>query len=388
MKTGFSLLAAVTGSVLLMAGPAGAQELKLGALATLSGPGAAWGMAILSAAELAADEANAKSGLSVGGKHYKVTVVSYDDKYKPTDAVTGINRMIYEDNIHFVVGPLGSAPLAAILPITTENKVLTMTMAWAGVAMQKEYPYSFRPLLTSHEVAGPQLKWILGKEKVTHVAILGPNNDSGQATGGDAQDAYKAAGVANIDFEKYEADRTDFSPILTKLISEGVDAIDTDGSAPVTAGLIVKQARELGFKGVMIRTGGEGTADILKIAGKDAEGLYVHQPINLDDPRMQDYLKRYHAKYQGEMNAYSPVLYANVQALFAAMEKAGTVTDVDKIAQTMADLKDFETVLGKVNWTSGKDYDLKHQFLTPFYIGQVSNGKLNTVASCTFDACK
>ncbi len=262
-----------------------------------------------------------------------------------------------------------------------------MTMAWAGVAMKKDYPYSFRPLLTSHEVAAPQLKWILSKTSVKHVAILGPNNDSGVATGGDAHDAYQALGVAKIDFEKFDADRTDFSPILTRLISEGIDAIDTDGSAPVTAGLIIKQARELGFKGVIIRTGGEGTADILKIAGAAAEGLYVHQPINPEDPSVQNYIKRYQAKYESDMNAYSPVLYANVQALFAAIEKADTVTDVDKVAQTMADMKDFDTVLGKVNWTSGKDYEMRHQFLTPFYVGQVSGGKVKIVASCTFDAC-
>ncbi len=103
------LIPAAAACALWLANPVSAQEFKLGALATLSGPGAAWGKAILSAAELAAEDANAKGGLAVGGKHYKVTVVSYDDKYKPTDAVTGINSFIYEDNIHFVVGPLGSA---------------------------------------------------------------------------------------------------------------------------------------------------------------------------------------------------------------------------------------------------------------------------------------
>jgi branched-chain amino acid transport system substrate-binding protein len=380
-----------TASVLavLLANASAADELKLGALATLSGPGAAWGMAILSAAELAAAEVNAKGGLAIGDKHDKVTVVSYDDKYKPTDAVTGINRFIYEDGVHFVVGPLGSAPLAAILPITTENKVLTMTMAWSSVAMKEEYPYSFRPLLTSREVALPQLKWILSKVAVKHVVIVGPNNESGQATSGDARDAYKRLGVPDVGLEMYEADRADFSPLLTKLIAGNIDAIDLDGSAPVTAGLIVKQARELGFKGAIIRTGGEGTADILKVAGANAaEGLYVHQPINPDDPKIKDYVARYAAAYKGDMNAYSPVLYANVQVLFAAMEKAGTVTDVDKIAETMAGMHDFETVLGKVNWTKGSDYEMKHQFLTPFYVGQISGGRLKIVASCNFDGCK
>lgn len=371
------------------AAPSTTHELKIGALATLSGPGAAWGMAIRSAAELAAQDVNARGGLTIGNTRYQVKVVVYDDKYKPNEAVTSIHRLIYEDEVHYVVGPLGSAPLAAILPITSDNKVLTMTMAWAKVAMKRDYPYSFRPLLTSREIALPQLKWIQAKLNVKHVVVLGPRNESGQTTGQDALAAYKAVGVPTVDLEMYEADRNDFSPILTKLIARGIDAIDTDGSAPVTTGLIVKQARELGFKGAIIRTGGEGTADILRVAGAEAAaGMYLHQPINPGDARIQEYLRRYSQKYAGDMNAYSPVLYANVQALFAAMEKAGTVSDVDKVAQTLANMKDVDTVLGKVNWTGGAGYEQQHQLLTPFYVGQIVDGKPKIVATCSFDSCQ
>src|SRR5439155_18699706 len=57
---------------------ASAQALKLGVLATLSGAGTAWGIAMQGAAELAAEDVNGKGGLDVGGKKYKVEVVAYD----------------------------------------------------------------------------------------------------------------------------------------------------------------------------------------------------------------------------------------------------------------------------------------------------------------------
>src|SRR5258708_24241080 len=106
-----------------------AQTLKLGVLATLSGAGTAWGIAMQGAAELAAEDVNGRGGLDVGGKKYKVEVVAYDDHYKAADALTAFNRLVFDDGIKFVVGPLGSAAAFAGLPPPTENKDITLTMA-------------------------------------------------------------------------------------------------------------------------------------------------------------------------------------------------------------------------------------------------------------------
>src|SRR6202008_505830 len=128
---------------------ASAETLKLGVLATLSGAGTAWGMSMQGAAELAAEDVNSKGGLEVGGKKYTVEVVAYDDHYKAADALTAFNRMVFDDNIKFVVGPLGSAPALALLPVSTENKVITMTMAFTPKALSADYKYSFRPVIPS-----------------------------------------------------------------------------------------------------------------------------------------------------------------------------------------------------------------------------------------------
>ena len=118
-----------------LSGAASAETLKLGVLATLSGAGTAWGIAMQGAAELAAEDVNANGGLEVAGKKYKVEIVAYDDHYKAADALTAFNRMAFDDGIKYVVGPLGSAPALAMLPVSTENKVITMTMAFTPKAL-------------------------------------------------------------------------------------------------------------------------------------------------------------------------------------------------------------------------------------------------------------
>lgn len=368
---------------------ASAQTLKLGVLATLSGAGTAWGMAMQGAAELAAEDVNSKGGLEVGGKKYKVEIVAYDDHYKAADALTALNRMVFDDGIKFVVGPLGSAPALALLPVSTENKILTMTMAFTPKALSAEYKYSFRPVIPSDVFSDPQVKWVVEKLGAKRIGGLFPNDESGQQVGAANEAGYVAVGAKFVAKEFFERERVDFVPLLTRVLAQNIDAFELNGNSPQTAGLLVKQLRELGFKGPIIRTGGDATADLLKIAGKEAtENVYVHQSINPDSASIQEYTKRFEAKYKISLNAFSPFFYANVQMLFAAMQKAGTVTDADKVRQAMLGLKDFDSVLGKVNWMGEAQWKSNQQLEAPFYVAVIKGGAAHVVAKCTPKLCQ
>lgn len=368
---------------------ASAETLKLGVLATLSGAGTAWGMSMQGAAELAAEDVNSKGGLEVGGKKYKVEVISYDDHYKAADALTAFNRLVFDDGIKFVVGPLGSAPALAILPVSTENKVVTMTMAFTPKALSPDYKYSFRPVLPSDVFSDPQVKWVVEKLGVKRIGGLFPNDESGQQVAAANEAGYVAVGAKFVAKEFFERERVDFVPLLTRVLAQNIDAFELDGNSPQTAGLLVKQLRELGFKGPIIRTGGDATADLLKIAGKEAtENVYVHQPINPESPAIQEYTKRFEAKYRIPLNAFSPFFYANLQMMFAGMQKAGTVTDTDKVREAMLGLKDFDSVLGKVNWMGDKLWKSNQQLDAPFYVALIKGGAAHVVAKCTPAQCE
>ncbi|MBR1197464.1 ABC transporter substrate-binding protein [Bradyrhizobium sp. AUGA SZCCT0240] len=386
---GFLKVALLSTACAVSSYSASAQTLKLGVLATLSGAGTAWGMAMQGAAELAAEDVNSKGGLEVAGKKYKVEIVAYDDHYKAADALTAFNRMVFDDSIKFVVGPLGSAPALALLPVSTENKVITMTMAFTPKALSAEYKYSFRPVIPSDVFSDPQIKWVVQKLGAKKIGGLFPNDESGQQVGAANEAAYEAVGAKFVAKEFFERERVDFVPLLTRVLAKGIDAFELNGNAPQTAGLLVKQLRELGFKGPIIRTGGDATADILKVAGKDAtENVYVHQPINTESPAIQEYTKRFETKYKTPLNAFSPFFYANVQMVFAAMQKSGTVTNSDKVREALRGLKEFETVLGKVNWIGEAQWKSNQQLDAPFYVALLKGGAAQVVAKCTPKVCE
>ncbi|MBV6271338.1 ABC transporter substrate-binding protein [Alcaligenaceae bacterium CGII-47] len=365
------------------------DTLKLGALVTLSGPGAAWGLAMKNGAELAADEVNAKGGLEVDGKKYKVEIVAYDDKYQANEAVTVANRLVFEDKVKYMIGPLGSAPAVAVQPITEKNGVITILMAFTPKALGPDKPYSFRVVTTTAEVSQPQIDWVVKTKGIKKVGGLFPNDESGQTIAKDLESSYKHAGADLAAVELFERDRVDFIPLLTRMFAQGIDAIELDGNSPSTAGLIVKQARELGFTGTIIRTGGPATADIVNVAGKEAtEGMFVHTPLNPELPSTKAYMEEYQAKYKSAMNGFSPSFYDGTKMLFEAMRRAGTVQDSAKVSKAMGDLKDFKGALGTLNWTGEKLYGINHQLDIPFYVAEVVNGAEVIRATCTVAKCE
>ncbi len=74
--------------------------------------------------------------------------------------------------------------------------------------------------------------------------------------------------------------------------------------------------------------------------------------------------------------------------LFAAVQKAGTVTDTDKVREAMLSLKDFETVLGKVNWMGQAQWKSNQQFDSPFYVALIKDGAAHVVAKCNSALCE
>lgn len=381
-----------TASVLaLLAGNAVAQEqtLKIGALVTQSGAGASWGNGMLRAAELAAEDANKDGGLEVGGTKYKVEVIAYDDGYKANEAVTAANRLVFEDKVKYIIGTVGSAPILAIQPITEEAGVITMTLGFTAKALSPEKPYTFRPNPTTAEVAQPQIDWLVASQKITTVGALFPNDETGEAIAKDIGAAYKKAGAELTSTEFFERDRVDFIPLLTRIVAQGVDAIELDGNSPVTAGQIVQQARDIGFEGVIIRTGGPATQEIVNVAGKQAtEGMFVHSAFNPKIETAAAYEKRFTDTYGDAMNGFSPFFYDGTKMLLQAMKDAGTVDDTDAVRTALENISDYKGVLGTLNWTGKDAYGIAHQLDSPFYIARVEDGNEVIVASCTTAGCK
>ncbi len=202
---------------------AGTEELKIGVISALTGPGMNWGMSVLGGFQMAADEVNAKGGLKVGSKTYMIKVVAYDDKYSGQEAAQAAERLTSREGIKFIMGPFGSVPLLAVGDITERNKALVFSNSYTTKALSPKKPFTFRVTPTTVEFAAPMVAWITkNRPNIKAVAIITPNDESGTDVLAQSSPAFAKAGV-KVASEVYERGVQDFVPILTKLLASKPD---------------------------------------------------------------------------------------------------------------------------------------------------------------------
>jgi branched-chain amino acid transport system substrate-binding protein len=351
--------------------------MKLGVIAPLSGSGAGWGLALRAGAELASDDTNAKGGLEVAGTKYKIEVIPYDDKYQGQAAADAANRLIFMDKVKFIIGPMGSAAGLAAQEITEANKVLFVGNSFTTKFLSPKTLYSFRTTMTMAEFSLPMAKFLAEKfPQAKRVATIGPNDETGYDVSGFNKKALQAAGQEVIVQEYFERGTVDFMPVLSKIFAQKPDILNLNGSNPGDCGLILKQARQMGYKGLIVKIGGPGTPEMLKVAGKDLmEGFIYYSPINPDDQNIIEITKKYDKKFPPPMNGFTPQFYDGTLWLFEAIKKAGTVTDTEKIKAALEGLTFNGVYTGRMSWTGKEVYGIDHQVKFPFYVMVVKGGK-------------
>ena len=92
-----------------------AEELRIGAVGTLSGGGTEWGIALQRATTIAIEEINAAGGVKAGGKTYTLKMVMYDDQYTAQGGTTAATRLVNVDGVKFIIGPVGSPPALGVV---------------------------------------------------------------------------------------------------------------------------------------------------------------------------------------------------------------------------------------------------------------------------------
>jgi branched-chain amino acid transport system substrate-binding protein len=164
-------------------------------------------------------------------------------------------------------------------------------------------------------------------------------------------------------------------PLLTRMMAQGVDLIDLNSNSPGDAGLMLKQARQAGYKGLIWQIGGPSVAEIMSVAGPLAEGFLSLEVFDFSSAAGQKFTTDYHSQWPGIVNTQSPLYYDAAKILFEAIRRAGN-TDVDKVRDSLAAIEGYDAgVIGPVIWGGQADYGVNHQLLAPFWIAEVKDGR-------------
>jgi branched-chain amino acid transport system substrate-binding protein len=356
------------------------ETIKIGLMGPMSGAGAAWGIGFQRGVSLAIEDVNNAGGVKVGKKTYLLDFISADDKYTGSVALSEAGRLIFEQKIKYLIGPLGSTPVVAVSPLVNEHKVLAFVNSYTPKALGPQFPYNFRLCITSHEIAPVVWKYVKEKYGVKTAVLLGQNDETGKCETDHDIDVCNELGIKVLHRELFDLATTDFMPLMTKVVAMKPDAVEIGSAATGYVAQMAKALHELGYKGIKISNTISGEAGVIvPIIGKEAcEGLVS---LNLDwfsgdaTPWMKEFVERYVRRYGRPFSVAAAWVYWPVFWLKDAMEKTGSLdTDVlKKYLETPG--KKFTNKYGEAQFGGKKYYGVNHQIKGNIAVSEIRDGK-------------
>lgn len=332
-------------------------EIRIGLNASLTGAGAPWGTAYTRTTETLVDKVNKEGGLVVGGKRYMLKYFKYDQKRDPSLAVENAKKLIFTDKVHTIFHH-GAVTTVPALPLMSEHKILSMNIS-VGSAVLK-FPYDFNILPAGTQWSLNAFKAFVGQwPGIKKIASLNPDSESGYANWIDDRRAIGELGLTLVAHEYWPFGTTDFYPILTKLIAAKPDAIIIGLGEPATVPVVVKHARELGWKGPLGMTQGSlgAPAVLVEMAGKGAEGFVYTTPFHSDPKFMTEEEKEMMDMFRKRYGEPYIVDYMGglrqTHIWLEAVKKADSL-DPDKIARVL-ETTQFEISGWKLHFISTPD---------------------------------
>ncbi len=329
-----------------------AKSVKIGAAFSLTQAAAQYGATQKNGAQLAVDEINA-SGYVPG---VKIDLVVDDDASSKDQAITVFQNFITQDKVAAILGPTLSNSALASDPVAQQAKVPVLGVSNTGTGITEIGDYIFRDSLAEADVVPQTVAKSQAKLGYKTVAVLYANDDAFSKAGYDAfKGALDKQGTRIVDTETFSTNDQDFSAQLAKVKDAKPDAIVVSALLNPAVG-ITTQARKLGLTQPIIGGNGFNSPAFIQGAGQAAEGVIVGAAWNSasSNPLSQKFIAAYKAKYNSDPDQFAAQAYTGVYILAEAMKIAGS-TERQAIRDALPKVKDFDTVLGKFNFTEKRD---------------------------------
>lgn len=337
--------------------------IKIGIAGPMTGDQAKMGMDFKNGVSLAVDEWNSKGG--VLGK--KIEVIISDDQHDPKQAVSVANKMINDG----AVGVIGHFNSSCSIPASDVYNRAGIPMITPGSTnpqlTEKGYRGVFRVCGRDDQQGKIGADFIINNLKLRAVAILHDKTTYGQGLA----DEFKIFLGDKVNIVYYgglvQGDK-DFKTVLTTIKNNNPELIFFGGIYP-EAGLLVKQAKELGLNTKFMS--GDGTIDpkFIEIAGvAAAEGTFLtFSPDPNNIPSAKGFIEKYQSKY-GDIGPYSIYAYDAANILLSALKEANSTVGkaiVDKLHSM-----EFNVALGSIKFDEKGDVTK-----SPYVVWITKNGK-------------
>jgi branched-chain amino acid transport system substrate-binding protein len=322
------------------------DEIIVGEFASLTGGSASFGQSSHKGTQLAVDEINAAGGVL----NKKLKLITEDDQSLQGQPATIVRKLITQDKAIAILGEVASSKSLEAAPICQQNKIPMISPASTNPKVTEVGDYVFRICFIDPFQGTVMSKFALEKGYKNVGVLTDVKQDYSVGLTEFFVKHYTANGGKIVKEQKYSSGDKDFKAQLTSIknASPKPDAILVPGYYAEVA-LIAKQARLLGIKVPLL--GGDGWVgdSLLKVAGNALDGSFFSSHFSAEDkaPGVQEFVKKYQAKYGAPPDDMAALGYDSAQILVDAIKRAGG-TDSAKLRDAIAATKDFKGITGNI----------------------------------------
>jgi len=315
-------------ALLLLASTVALADIRIGVIASSTGPTAVVGIPQKNTVALLPTE--------IGGQ--KVEYVVLDDASDPTNAVTGVKKLISEHKVDALIGPTTTPAALAMLDFVAESRVPLVTTVGSSaiiLPLDDKRRWVFKTTQNDDLIAGALIEHMLAAGTKT-VGFIGFNDPYGENWFKVFTAMAEKSGLKMVASERFNRTDQSVTGQALKVMTSKPDAVliaATGGPAVLPQTTL----QEKGYKGRIYQTHGVATNDFIRIGGKAVEGtlmaggpMLVAADLAGNNPIKavaQGYVKAYEGKYgAGTMSTFGANTYdAGLllqKAIPAALKKA------------------------------------------------------------------
>ena len=330
------------------------NEIKIGGNVEMTGGVANYGNQALSGMKLAFKQVNASGG--VLGK--KINLILADNKSEPAEAANAMTKLITQDKVSIVMGPIVSSNVLATAQIAEDNKVVVMTPTGTSekitVDKGKVRPFAFRACFIDPFQGRIMANYATKSLKVkTAVIYIDSSSDYSKGVAAAFEETFVKNGGKVAGKEAFLQKDQDFKATLTKIKAMNPDIVFIPAYYE-EVGKIVKQARELGITQPLLGTDGWDNPKVVEIAGAAALNntfFSNHYSSQDSDPNVKKFIEAYKAEYKEEPSSMAALGYDAAMIMVDAIKRANT-TDAAKVKEALEQTKNLQVSTGIVTMDS------------------------------------
>lgn len=301
------LLSTFTG-LLFAAHPAVAEtgvtdnKILFGQAAALEGPASALGLGMKKGIEAAFAEANAKGGVS--GR--QLELISYDDGYEPNKSITQVKKLINEDKVFGLIGPVGTPTSKATQPIATAAKVPFIgPFTGAGFLRDPELGNVINVRATYAAETEAWIRHLHDELGMKNIAILYQDDGFGRVGLSGVVAALDRRGLSLAAEGTYQRNTTAVKTALLKIRKAKPEAVVMVGAYKPIAEFI-QVANSIDFEAKFVNISFVGSKALSSALGSDGDGVIVSQVVPFPWDETSDLVQQYQAALKAVDAAAEP----------------------------------------------------------------------------------